>query len=661
MRVIDSLSLGEKITLVAMAPLAAFLAMAVLGIRSNIHKAGFSDTLSKNVVFIKSASKLVHQFQRERGVSAGFLNGGMALSDVEKQRQGTDAAVPAFAEALEPSSIAGERRSRLAEKLKSLADLRGQVNARALAAPEAAKRYSSIIAELLLAELDASTVDDVAGVTRRINSLYLMESAKENAGRLRATGTAMLAANSPIAVGDLSMVVGLKAGVEQIAQLPALEISPESKASLRAFLAADDWKSVQKSFESLAGRWDKGSFGLNPKDFFASATRSIDALAQIIFAETEVIDRRISQARSEAIRELWFLCSALLFGAGGLAMLLFLMIRSITRPMNHAIEQLGLSANHVSDESGDLRAASEKMAAGSTESAASLQETAASLEEISAMVRKNSEHAVTASRTSEDGRLGAEKGREAVQEMTRSIQEIQVSNGRIMACIQDSNRKMADVVNVILEIGNKTKVINDIVFQTKLLSFNASVEAARAGEHGKGFAVVAEEVGNLAQMSGNAAQEIREMLDSSAKRVSAVIDGTRGEVEKLIEEDQRLVERGVLMVKSCEDTFNELVARVSAVSEVVAEISTACGEQASGVQEINTAIAQLDQVTQENAGSSEKASRAAASLAEQSGVLYDIVRQLAQTVRGRRAIVEGPSSSLEDHRDGHDSALERAA
>lgn len=104
--------------------------------------------------------------------------------------------------------------------------------------------------------------------------------------------------------------------------------------------------------------------------------------------------------------------------------------------------------------------------------------------------------------------------------MIHSITEISESNDRIMSQVADGNRKISEIVQVISEIGNKTKVINDIVFQTKLLSFNASVEAARAGEHGKGFAVVAEEVGNLAQMSGNAAKEISDMLNGSVSRWS---------------------------------------------------------------------------------------------------------------------------------------------
>ena len=180
---------------------------------------------------------------------------------------------------------------------------------------------------------------------------------------------------------------------------------------------------------------------------------------------------------------------------------------------------LSSNSDQVATASNQIAASSQELSQAATQQAASLQETSAAVEQLSSMVTKNAENAKNTASSSAQSQEKAGEGKEAVNRMMQSMDEINQSNDSIMDQINASNQQMAGIANVIKEIGNKTKVINDIVFQTKLLSFNASVEAARAGEHGKGFAVVAEEVGNLAQMSGNAAKEISDMLEDSIRKV----------------------------------------------------------------------------------------------------------------------------------------------
>jgi len=218
--------------------------------------------------------------------------------------------------------------------------------------------------------------------------------------------------------------------------------------------------------------------------------------------------------------------------------------------------------------------------------------------------------------------------------MHTSIQEISSSNGEIMKQVEASNQEISHIVKVIAEIGNKTKVINDIVFQTKLLSFNASVEAARAGEHGKGFAVVAEEVGNLAQMSGNAAKEITAMLDDSIRKVEKTVNDTKIKVEQLMVTGRGKIEAGVVTSRKCGEALDQIVQNVDQLGQMVGEISAASQEQAQGVQEINRAMAQLDQVTQQNASASQEAANAAAQLNVQADSLRGIVRTLEKLVQG---------------------------
>lgn len=278
---------------------------------------------------------------------------------------------------------------------------------------------------------------------------------------------------------------------------------------------------------------------------------------------------------------------------------------------------------------------SNRLAEATTEQASALQETAASIEEMSAMIKKNAESAYRSKEVATQSSAVANKGKTAVDKMVGAIEDINRSNMQIMKAIEDSNHEFTEIVRVIREIGTKTKVINDIVFQTKLLSFNASVEAARAGAHGKGFAVVAEEVGNLAQMSGNAAKEITDMLESSVQKVDGIVNSTRDKVSKLIAQGRSKVEVGTNVANSCGEVLEDVVKNVSKLNLMVDEISTASNEQSQGIAEINRAIGQLDQVTHANAITSQQAASAAVQLSAQAESFTKVVSNLKFIIEGR--------------------------
>lgn len=250
------------------------------------------------------------------------------------------------------------------------------------------------------------------------------------------------------------------------------------------------------------------------------------------------------------------------------------------------------------------------------------------------MVQKNTENSKRAQALSGQNETDAGEGTRVVGELLRAMNDIDRSNEDILAQITRSNQQITDIVKVIAEIGNKTKVINDIVFQTKLLSFNASVEAARAGEHGKGFAVVAEEVGNLAQMSGNAAKEISAMLDGGIQKVEGIVHETKTRVEGLITAGKSKVAQGLDVAERCERVLQGISRGVSETAAMSQSIAAASDEQAKGIQEINRAVAQLDRVTQSNASAAEEASSSAEQLAAQSDTLQDAVRVLVETIWG---------------------------
>jgi methyl-accepting chemotaxis protein len=310
----------------------------------------------------------------------------------------------------------------------------------------------------------------------------------------------------------------------------------------------------------------------------------------------------------------------------------------LSRSLSHKLRALALELNggaeEVANASHGILATAQELSQATTEQAASLEQTAASIEEMASMVAKNSENASSTASLAAQSHASATRGEEVVKSMITAMEEINHSNREIMNAINQSNRDISDIIRVITEIGNKTKVINDIVFQTKLLSFNASVEAARAGEHGRGFAVVAEEVGNLAQMSGNAAKEISTMLDGSIQKVESIVRETQSRVEHLIEQGHSKVEQGTGVAHQCGEVLREIVENVAKVTNMAEEISAASDEQSKGVSEISKAMNQLDHVTQQNAQTSDATASSSAQLSNQATGLKNTVGRLMTEVEG---------------------------
>lgn len=323
----------------------------------------------------------------------------------------------------------------------------------------------------------------------------------------------------------------------------------------------------------------------------------------------------------------------------------FLLINGPIRSLTRLSDALSDTAEEVAAASAQIASTSVQLSSGVTEQAAALEETSASMEEMNAMVNRNSENASRSLSFAEGSHRNAEKGKSVVQEMIGSIEQIDRSNADIMQQVEESNRQMSDIKKLIADIGAKTKVINEIVFQTKLLSFNASVEAARAGEHGKGFAVVAEEVGNLAQMSGGAASEITQILDRSIAQVESIAEETRTKVESLISVSKGKVEAGTRVARQCDEVLDEIVDGSSKMSQMLGEISAGSREQSKGVGEINKAMLQLNSVTHHNTTSAQESSAAAERLSKQATSLRNSVLSLKSTLAGGKELPHSPTHS----------------
>jgi methyl-accepting chemotaxis protein len=257
--------------------------------------------------------------------------------------------------------------------------------------------------------------------------------------------------------------------------------------------------------------------------------------------------------------------------------------------LNTALEKVRTTLREVAESaansnvsSRELAAAAEQIATGAQQQAESLEQTSASLELITATVRQSADNARQASQLATGSRESAEQGQEVVSSAIAAMAEINTASAKI-----------SDIIST----------INEIAFQTNLLAVNAAVEAARAGEEGRGFAVVATEVRSLAQRSAEAAKEIKGLIQDSLEKV----------------------DKGSELVNRSGATLQGIVASVKRVTDIVGEIAAASSEQSVGIDQVNSAITQMDQVTQSNSAQTEELSSTAQNLSGQAGHLLKLV------------------------------------
>ena len=253
--------------------------------------------------------------------------------------------------------------------------------------------------------------------------------------------------------------------------------------------------------------------------------------------------------------------------------------------IHHAMEEVGQCVSGIQTASAEIASGNQDLSARTEQTASNLQQTASSMEQLTGTVKQSAESASQANQLASSAAAVAERGGSVVSQVVSTMNEINASS-----------KKIADIIGV----------IDGIAFQTNILALNAAVEAARAGEQGRGFAVVAGEVRSLAQRSAEAAKEIKSLIGSSVDRVEA----------------------GSKLVADAGKTMSEIVGSVKRVSDIIGEITAAANEQSQGIGQVNTAVTQLDQMTQQNAALVEQSAAAAESLKDQAQRLSAVVGTL---------------------------------
>ena len=487
-----------------------------------------------------------------------------------------------------------------------------------LAAPALAEKHTHLVADIRMMIAHAGDLSNLI-LDPDLDSYYLMDATLCALPQMqdRLASTISLALDTLAASGDTTEARGkLAVAAAMLAESDLgrsngsmdtafnedanfYGASPTLAKNLRPRIA--ELTSASEAFIAQIQKIAAGDKTAAPETTLAAGRAARTKLAELWTSAASELDAlletRISSYTSQRTTQVGFTSLAL-----GIAIFLSWLVNvSLTKPLRKLTETLASNSHILSGTISSLAQSSETLAFGSSEQAASLEQTSASLEEIASMIKRTAENAQIAKQLGNDTRASADIGATEMQAMSLAMVEIKTSSDNIAKII---------------------KTIDEIAFQTNLLALNAAVEAARAGGAGAGFAVVADEVRALAQRSAKSARETSALIEDSIRKSS----------------------RGVEFSTKVSTSLNDIVVKARQMDDLINEIAQASGEQTHGINQINTAVAQIDENTQKSAESSSNLSLAVSGLEDQSIGLNSAIAGLESLI-GSSEVENTPHST----------------
>ncbi|TDV98469.1 methyl-accepting chemotaxis protein [Halomonas alkaliantarctica] len=645
LQALHRVSLGRKFILVLALPLIAMTWLAVAGILERKELVSEMSHLQEMTVLSQYAGELVHELQRERGMSAAFLgsNGNNFRAELPDQRRETDKRLNEFntyTASLVFTDADAEVQAQVNQAnnlLKELTTHRQRVDSQDIVGEQSNGYYTSINNFLISIVSQLTFSVEQGEVIRQLNAYYNLLNIKELAGIERAMLTTAFstdAMSSDMHSNLLSLTGRSSVYISSFNSFANESIQNE----LAGVLASDLAQNLLEMRGIAIEQGTAGNFNVDHQQWFEQQTALIDRIAVVGQKAAEVLLETAQNLRDKAVSELTYYLVLSLAAAILAIVLSVLIVRSIARPLQIALKnvqtrggdltqrlavpgsdelsQLYQAFNESTSKTEELVAgikqgaqsvelASKEIANGNAdlaqrteEQSASLVETASSMEQITATVKQSADTAQEARRSTQDMANQANDANVIAEQARVAMEQIERANEKVTAIVE---------------------AIDNIAFQTNLLALNASVEAARAGEQGRGFAVVASEVRNLASRSAEEAKQIR----------------------KLIENNVASIKEGGNLVTSTSETLKTIAERAQHTAALVSEISSATNEQSHGIEQINQALTQLEEVTQQNAALVEQVATASRSLDDQAGDMADMV--------GRFKVSEGDNSMALAH------------
>ena len=655
-------SLAQKLSFTVFLPVVVAISMGLTIAVGELNKYDSTKTAIKDLDILNQASSLVNSIQLERGKTVGYIGSGFQGS-IQSQRVQTDTAYEKFLVSLEGKNVYNDYLMNFKKHKLLLDESRTLVNDKKTDAASVITLYSSFIESIFEFYETIAKSSTIERFPIKISSVTILEQAKENSGNLRAKGIQIIQEDHKLTSDEFTQLLSLNSGITANLASKGVQVAHENQQSLKKVKESSAWNSTQQALQKILTRADTGGFELDGSKFFSEMTIVVEDIGALISSEINAEKARLRTLESELLNKVTYTISGLIASLTIVIILSYFLTKSIVTPIRNNAEDLQKSTQNLSTTSDMLASSSTELSESATEQASAVQEIASSIDEIDAMTRRNAESATQSSGKSAKTREIVLSGKEQVDELIRIMEHITTTQKEISSQIDLNNSEFKKILNVIEEISAKANIINEIVFQTKLLSFNASVEAARAGDHGKGFAVVAEEVGNLAQMSGQAAKEIGNLLSTSLKQVEEILDVSDREMRLRFENSLSKIESGNQVAVECGKSLEQILSNITAVNDSVSQIANASKEQSRGIQQINDGMAQVDQVTQQNAIVANESSKASHELLDQSTQVQNVIDNLMEIVEGKRrtAIKSKIESKDQENKEHHGKILKIGA
>ena len=409
---------------------------------------------------------------------------------------------------------------------------------------------------------------------------------------------------------------------------------PEKADKLRVGVVKD-WEEVFPKFEQIS-QLIKDKKYAEAEVFFKEKIQALilslkDRLSTIELNNLDIIETYKADATKETRR--------VIFGGGTFAVVFSLLVclgigLSSLKKFLDISHRLNDQSSKASEQAQILSRSADELATASGKATGAIDQTASAIVQIRESMHHSDNNAKLSARETLQNMNFVRENEECLRKMNESVEGIEQANAEMEKAIEQNNQDMEQMFTVMEQIIKQTSLINDIVFQTKLLSFNASVEAARAGEHGKGFSVVAQEIGLLASSSGKAATEITQMLEERKKQVREITIRTKENLGRVSKEILMKIQDSKEHAAMSVQQLQLLSGKSSEVEKLIEGISNAISEQTSGISEVNKAFTELSALSAKSKEQSTNLAGYADAGAESATDLSSVIQDLNQIIKG---------------------------
>lgn len=613
---LQTIKFNYKLVAIASIPLLGLVFVSINSMMKEFTLYQTAAQVQEVAAFSVTVSALLHEYQKERGLSSGFLGseGKKFKDELQVQRKHTDAKISALEQVLSTTDFANEATLNQAlnaarTSIKQLPTIRSNVDGLSISLKDATGYYTGVNRHFTDIAATLPSMTQNVDISRKLTAYANFIKSKELAGIERALLTNTFSKNN-FETGVLEKVIAAVSKQETFLEIFADFATDEYKSTLNKAMQGEFMSATAQMRSVALSNGYQGNFGVDPSVWFKNQTQKIDALKSV---EDQMADRNIHEAinlKQSSLSQI-LLDSTLIVLILSISGILFWVIRQdisreiggeplavlqmaqrvangylyqdtqasktpaegivkamleMQQRLTEVLQTVNQCAFQIASDSKEISNTSNALSQTACEQAASVEQTSASMEQLNASVEQNREHA------------------QLTEQIAVNVAKLAVEGGDAVT----------ETINAMEQIAQRVGIIEEIAYQTNILALNASIEAARVGIHGAGFAVVANEVRRLAERSQTAASEITELSQSSLN-----------------------------VSKHAGELLNQIVPNIKKTAELIQEIACASSEQAAGIQQINEAIHQLDSVTQINAASAEQLAATAEELDGQSQTLVD--------------------------------------